>query len=269
MGYRMWRILVLVCLLLSLTGRVYAAEDTYFEYEAEGVYVFDLADVLTAGEETRLEKLAEEIAERYGCGVFIVTLRDFSEYGGTVLDAAERFFLIHELGVGSDRDGALLLLSMAERDYALIAHGEMANRAFTDYGKDLLSGEFLDDFRYDDWFDGFEDYITVSADFLQAESEGTPVDRGRSGGSGGISWVFFLMIPAAIAGVSCGVMASSMKTAKLRRNADDYILRRGIRLTGQRDRFINRTVVRQRIETESSGGTKVNSEGFSGRSGKF
>ena len=151
-----------------------------------------------------------------------------------------------------------------------IAHGSLGNRAFTDYGKDLLSGEFLDDFRYDDWFDGFEDYIAVSADFLQAESEGTPVDRGGSGGSGGISWVFFLLIPAAVAGVSCGAMAASMKTARVKRNADDYILRKGIRITGRHDRFVNRTVVRQKIENQSSsGGTRVNSRGFSGKSGKF
>ena len=253
----------LLALILMLSAAMQVSASEYR-------FVYDESDVLTADEERLLEDYASEISTQYGCGIYIVTVRDYWEYGGSVRDAAENIFLDNGFGLGSEADGVMLLLSMAERDYALIAHGSLGNRAFTDYGKDLLSGEFLDDFRYDDWFDGFEDYIAVSADFLQAESEGTPVDRGGSGGSGGISGVFFLLIPAAVAGVSCGAMAASMKTARVKRNADDYILRKGIRITGRHDRFVNRTVVRQKIENQSSsGGTRVNSRGFSGKSGKF
>ena len=259
MKYRKWSIFAMLFLIVAaLALPVHASEYTF---------VYDEAMLLTASEATQLEDTASEISVRYGCGVYIVTMWDYSTYGSSVRDAAENYFLAHDLGLGSDDSGALLLLSMAERDYALIAHGS-GNTAFTDYGKDVLSEAFLDDFRYDDWADGFTDYLSVSEDFLYDASRGTPVDTGRENGVG-LTLIMVLLVPALIAGVVCGIMTASMKTARTKTHADEY--RRGIRMTNQHDRFITRTVVRQKIETSSnsSGGTRVNSGGFSGKSGKF
>lgn len=258
-------VIFMLALLLVLSVGVQVSASEYG-------FVRDEADILTADEERLLETMAEAISDRFGCGGYIVTLWDYWEYGYDVLDVAQNYFLDNGFGLGNDDNGIMLMLSMAQRDYALIAHGDLANRAFTDYGKDLLSEVFLDDFRYDEWFGGFEDYISCSGDFLQACSEGTPVDIGYRSQSDTVvlTLVMVLLIPALIAGVSCGVMAASMKTARISRNADAYILHRGIQITGRHDRFINRTVVRQKIESQShSGGTRVNSGGFSGKSGKF
>ena len=52
-------------------------------------------------------------------------------------------------------------LSMAERDFQMLAHGDTANAAFTDYGKYIMQDEFLDNFREDDWYGGFADYIAA------------------------------------------------------------------------------------------------------------
>lgn len=263
MRYRNWSIALLVFLLLAAMAMPVLA--------SEYAFIDDGADLLTTEEELLLEETAQEISERYGCGVHIVTLWDYSAYGSDVRSAAEKYYTNHNCGMGSDADGVLLMLSMAERDYALIAHGSIGNSAFTDYGKEVLSEEFLDDFRYDDWFGGFSDYLSVSDDFLHAASNGAPVDVGQGSGSGvGMTLVMLLLVPAAIAGIACGIMAASMKTARIKTHADDY--RKGIQLTNRHDRFITRTVVRQKIETSSSsssGGTRVNSGGFSGRSGKF
>lgn len=263
MRYRYWNIFILLLvLLLTLALPVSASE-----YE----YVFDDADILTAEEEALLEETAGEVSARTGCGVYIVTMWDYMEYGGSVRNAAESFFLTHDLGLGSDDNGVLLLLSMAERDYSLIAHGDLGNSAFTDYGKDLLSEEFLDDFRYDDWYAGFADYVSVSDKFLDAALSGEPVDVGAESGSGiGMTLIIVLLVPALIAGIACGIMAASMKTARQKTQADDY--QKDIRITNRHDRFLTRTVVRQKIESSSSssgGGTRVNSGGFSGKSGKF
>lgn len=263
MRYRYWNIFILLLvLLLTLALPVSASE-----YE----YVFDDADILTAEEEALLEETAGEVSARTGCGVYIVTMWDYMEYGGSVRNAAESFFLTHDLGLGSDDNGVLLLLSMAERDYSLIAHGDLGNSAFTDYGKDLLSEEFLDDFRYDDWYAGFADYVSVSDKFLDAALSGEPVDVGAESGSGiGVTLIIVLLVPALIAGIACGIMAASMKTARQKTQADDY--QKDIRITNRHDRFLTRTVVRQKIESPSSssgGGTRVNSGGFSGKSGKF
>lgn len=253
--------LVAALLTMSMAIPVHASEYTF---------VYDEAFLLTTPKVQQLEEMASDISVRYGCGIYIVTVSDYAEYGSNVRNAAENFFITHDLGLGSDGNGLLLFLSMAERDYALIAHGNLGNRAFTDYGKELLCEEFLDDFRYDSWAAGFEDYLSTSEKFLDAESTGAPVDVGQGSNDAALTWVLVLLVPAAVAGISCGIMATSMKTAKVKTHADDYIQRRGIHLTGRHDRFLTRTVVRQKIESSSSsGGTRVNSGGFSGRSGKF
>ena len=91
-----------------------------------------------------------------------------------------------------------------------------------------------------------------------------------SQGSGvGLTLVMVLLIPALIAGIACACLAASMKTARRKTEANDYS--KGIQIVNRQDRFITRTVVRQKIESSSSsgGGTRVNSGGFSGKSGKF
>lgn len=251
--------LTLLALLAAAAMPVWAAEK----------YVVDDADILTDGEEQTLERMAGEIAEMYDCDVHILTVYDYRDYGtGDVRYTAEQYFTANGLGQGSDQNGVLLMLSMAERDYTLIAHGALANGAFTDYGKEVLSKEFLDDFRYDDWYDGFYDYLDGCEELLDAAKRGKPVDV--SGAGEGMIWVV-LLAPLAVAGIACGCMVASMKSARKQTYANAYIPDGGIQLTASADRFVNRTVVRQKIEEKSSsgGGTRVNSRGFSGRSGKF
>ena len=263
MKYRNLSIFAVLILLLTLLALPVQAS----EYD----FIHDDAMLITATKAAQLEDTAAEISARYGCGVYIVTMWDYTLYGNTVREAAENYYILYELGLGSDDNGVMLLLSMAERDYALIAHGNIANRAFTDYGKDVLSDAFLDEFRYDDWAGGFADYLSASEDLLDSEAAGTPVDVADRGGLG-LTLIMVLLIPAVIAGIACAIMASSMKSARSKTHANEY--RKEVHLTRRDDRFITRTVVRQKIESSSgssssSGGTRVNSGGFSGRSGKF
>ena len=69
-------------------------------------------------------------------------------------------------------------LSMAERDFQMLAHGDTANAAFTDYGKYIMQDEFLDNFREDDWYGGFADYIAACGRYLEANANGAPHRRG-------------------------------------------------------------------------------------------
>ena len=136
----------------------------------------------------------------------------------------------------------------------------------------MLSDAFLENFSYDDWPGGLMTYVITSGSFLEQAATGKAVDVPQGSGIG-VTILMVLLIPAAIAGISCAVMASSMKTARSKTEADDY--RGQVEITGSHDQFITRTMVRQKIESSSSssssrgGGTKVNSGGFSGKSGKF
>lgn len=258
MKRRMALFLTALVLLAAMAAEAFAAD----------VYVADEGGILSQSDRQALERRAKEISDLYDCDVCIVTMYDYRDYGsGSARSCAERYFTDQGLGRGSDENGVLLLLSMAERDYALIAHGDFANMAFTDYGKDVLSEEFLDDFRYDDWYGGFVDYLEGSERLMDTALRGEPVDVSRSGGG---AVLVVLLVPLVVAAIACIVMVVSMKTARMQSHANAYIPDGGIRVTHQSDHFVNRTVVRHRIESNSSGGgTRVNSGGFSGKSGKF
>ena len=63
-----------------------------------------------------------------------------------------------------------------------------------------------------------------------------------------------LICGAILAGIICAVMAGSMKTANLQTDANAYIPSSGVILTGRSDHFTHRTVTRQPINNQKSGG---------------
>ena len=163
---------VLAVLLLIVCLSIPAFADAQFSY------VTDDAGILYDSDISALEERAAAVSEQYGCGVYIVTVEDFTDYSDAyyVDDFGEELFSSYDLGLGDGNCGILLILSMAERDYGLVAHGDFANTAFTDYGKDALAEYFLDDFRNDDWYQGFADYIDGCAEFMRRAADGQPVD---------------------------------------------------------------------------------------------
>ena len=249
-------------------------------------YIYDEAGILTSSERGVLESRAAEVSEEYDCAVYIVTVWDYREYGsGTVRSVAESIFEENGFGLGAEGSGAMLLMSMEDRDYALIAHG-YGNIAFTDYGKDRLSDEFLDDFRRDDWYQGFADYISYAGTMLEQARNGEPLDVGSTGGGGphrgglrdrlGVfgSIIVIVAIPALIALIVCTVLKRNMKSVRKAEKADFFAVPGSMELYASEDRFTHITQTRVKVESDSDhhgggGGTSVNSRGFSGKSGKF
>ena len=229
-------------------------------FDEAGLYfVTDEAGLLSDQECLELERRAEEISLKYKCGVYIILLDDFTAYpyDETIYEAAKMLYQEYRLGYGEEKSGELLLLSMAERDYTLIAYG-YGNTAFTDYGKDKLSEVFLDDFGDDNWYSGLSDYL----DPLDVDSNPLIVLVGT-----GISLLVGCVAAFVIA---VGLSSRLMKSVSAKTEANAYLIAGSVEITGREDHFTHTTEIRQKIETDSdSGGTTVDSDGFSGKSGKF
>lgn len=258
-------LLLALCLVLALSGTALAGSLTDIPY------VTDTVGLTTQEEAMELEAQAKQIADTYGCAPYILVVRDFRDYeaGETIFEAGMELYERWSLGCGEGRDGVLLMLSMAERDFALVTYGGLTHEAFTDYGQEYLEDQFLDDFRNDDWIGGFRDYLDSSAWLLAQAKNGTPYDRDTA--PRGFQ-PLIILVPLAVALVVCLVFAAQMKTAKKQTQARNYIRENGVDMRVVQDQFIHRTVTRQVIQQKSSGGgggTTVNSRGFSGRSGKF
>lgn len=261
--------LVLLFALLSLClTPVSAMADEGAESEAALSYVTDTVGLLTAEETKDLELRAAQVSEARECGVYMVIVQDFAEYSsGSIARFAEQVYDSYHLGMGAGKDAVLLVLSMEERDFDLMAHGDRANAAFTDYGKERLQQEFLDDFRYDDWYSGFCDYIAECDTYLEAAAQGEPVDVKQERGIL-VYVVCFGIIPLAAALIVTGILRAQLTSVKQAQQAD-YFLQGGMHIIRREDHFLGRNVVVTKIETQKNGGTTINSHGSSHSSGKF
>ncbi len=242
-------------------------------------YVNDAVGLLSLEEQQELETTAAQLAERYGCGVYVIIVDDYTDYtNGSTRDFAKETYINYDLGIGEGKNGILLVLSMSDRDYYLLTKGDIANAAFTDYGQEQLTQEFLDDFRYDNWFDGFRDYMSTAGQYLEESENGAPVDvPGYNGGyaessSTGANILMIVGVPCLISLAVCGVFAAQMKTARRQTGAMGYISHGGVDMRVTQDQFLYNTETRQHIPDKDDaprGGTTVDSQGFSGRGGKF
>lgn len=256
MKKRILSLCIILLLALSLCTPVAAAG---FE-DAQLSFVTDEAGLLTNEQRLELEQRAEEISQKYQCGVYIITVNDFTDYTyeSSVYEAAKDLYREYELGYGEERSGELLLLSMEARDYALIAYG-YGNTAFSEAAAELAE-TFLDDFADDAWYDGFSDYLEKSASMLVSSRNIVFVGIGIS-----------LLLGCGLGLLLCWLLKEKqMKSVAVKQDANAYLRADGVHITNRQDQFSHITQTRTKIEKSSGGGgTSVDSDGFSGQSGKF
>ena len=270
-------ILLAALLLLGLCCTAFAEAPS--ATEAQLWNITDTVGLLTSDEDLTLEARAEEISAQYGVGIYLLILEDYSEYYDDPYETAYELYHQNTLGMGEDRDGVILLMSMSDRKYATFFYGPKAEYAFDAYGQELMEEEFLDDFRDDDWYDGFSDYLEVCAEYLERAEAGDPVrgDDSSAGGSSvsgiGTTILVCLGISAVIAMIVCLILRGKMKSVRKGTHADAYVTG-SLNLTASRDQYTHTTETRTKIEHESSdssggGSSACSGGGGSGRSGSF
>ena len=258
--------------LLLLLTFAFMVAPAVFAAENELDLVTDAAYLLTDDEYWELNDRAHEVSEQYECEVLVVTLDDIGD--DDPVDMAHYIYDTYDVGYGPKRSCLIFLLSMENRDYALVAFG-YGNTAFTDYGKDvMLDKHVLPLLGKDKYYEAFSTYYDVAEEYLQMARSGAPFDKDTDPDYGKlgipIKLGITLVVPILIAFVVCEIWRRQMKTAVLARDAGNYISQNGFVLTAQEDRFLYRTETRRKIEkSSSSGGTTIGSSGSSSRSGKF
>ena len=261
---RLFTLLIAVFLLTVLAVPATAAENPAY-------CIDDRQGLLTDMESLILEDSAQDISRERQCAVYFLSVEDYRAYGdGDIFQVARKIFLDNDLGMGADKDGVLLMLSMAERDYCLIAHG-FGETALTDDGREYICAHFLDDFGDDNWYGGIQDYLMYTDELLEQAREGNIYSR-DSWITGGVQWCVSLIFGALIALVVCLIQRSVLrKKVCVQTSALEY-LQGDVKITRRQDVFSHVTEVRRKIEKSSSGSSgdhSHSSDGFSGTSGKF
>ena len=232
-------------------------------------YIFDLSDQLSYEDWAELEARAADISQRHGCGVYAAFVDDFTEYGGgnDVYKTTYQLYHASELGMGADRDGIIILLSMDDRDYAMFVYGTYAETAFNSYGQEKLEKAFLGNFKEDDWYGGVSNYLSTCDEYLTRADAGKPVRE-----SPALLIAIAVVASCLLSGAICLFLKRSMKTVHQKVEANEYVAPGGLQLSKQYDRYTHTTETRRKIHDDSdsdSGTSSCSGGGGSGRSGKF
>jgi len=240
-------------------------------FASDWLLVEDMADILTVEEWGDLLARADAISEKHRCDVIIITLAEMTDDDGAD-EWAMYIYEEYEFGYGADKSGVMFFLSVAERDYALIAYG-YGNTAFTDYGKDVMMDDhILPLLKNNKYYEAFSAYLDKADEYLGLARAGTPFDKDTSGTTLLVKLAVTILVPLLIALIVCSMWKKQMKTAVMARAAANYIPAGGFNLTNHTDIFLYRTQTRTKVQTSSSsgrGGTTTNSKGYSSKSGKF
>lgn len=231
--------------------------------------LIDEADLLTNSEEASLLATLNEISERQGMDIVVLTV--YSLDGKSPRAYADDFY---DNG-GYGYDGILLLLSMEFRDWYISTSG-YGITALTDAGIDYISDQFLPALSSGKYADAFTTYATLCDDFIDEAKTGKPYDIGslpKAPFAVGQKLLLSLVIGFVIAFIITSIMKSKLKSVKAQAAANNYVRAGSLQITHSHDRFLYRHVDR-RARPQNNGGGSSTHTSSSGRShggggGKF
>ncbi|NLL90930.1 MAG: TPM domain-containing protein [Ruminococcaceae bacterium] len=232
--------------------------------------IVDNSDLLTDQEEDFLLSRISEIHAKYAFDVVFVTENDLQ--GKSTRDFADDFFDYGGYGVGDDNSGVLVLISDEGRWISGTGRGIMVFSS--DYGIPRIGKMIAPYFDDGEYFDGFNSFLNFSDEFLKQEQTGDPYTEGNPYRTltdklktvGIIAVAAFILSLLIVSG-----MKRSMKTARLRSEAGEYVVQGSFVLTRESDTFLYSTVTRTAIpksdsSSSSGGGGSSSHRGSSGTS---
>ena len=223
--------------------------------------VTDEANLLSENEASALEKSLDEISERLQFDVAIATRESIG--GSDAQEAAYDIYNENGYGYGNDKDGALLLISMEEREWAFTTVG-YGTSALNEEARAFISDEVasaLADEDYEAAFTAFADScdsIVTDTKAGKAYKEPFPFARRL-----GVCFVISLIV-AVIAIIA---MKGELESVKKQDAAGAYVKKNSLKITNSSERFLYKNVdkTEKAQETES----KTNETTHIGNSGKF
>ena len=234
---RFFTVLFTVLLCLALAAQVSAAQLPR---------LVDAADLLSADQEEDLLQRLDQVSEELQCDVVIVTMESC---GGHSPDAViEAFYDEYGYGVGTDRDGVVLMLSMAERDWRILCNGYAA-QAITPDERDDMGDHILDELSSGEYYEAFMEFTSLCRYEIEGERNGVPFDFG-------LSLLISLLIGFVVAFIATGVMRSKLKSVRSQTGAREYTKPGSMQLTRSTDLFLYRTLDRRRKPQQTSSGSR-------------
>ncbi len=235
-------LLLTLCLVFGLSCYAFA-DSSGALYDYEGLLSADEADDISAA--------LEYISSKYDMTVAILTVSSLGSK--TAEEYADDFYDENDLGVGDDRDGLILLVSMAERQWYISTSG-YAIYAFPDLYLDDI-GESITPYlsdgdcagAFDAFIENCDYYLDDSSDdnYDYSDEDFYYVPDGRESSGPRIIWVpIAIGIGLIIALIVMSILKRGMKSVDMQTAAADYIVGGSFSLSESRDIFLYTTVTK-------------------------
>lgn len=257
-------LVLMLCMLQVIPAAAQEAEQT--------VRLRDMASCLTESDADQIQKTLDEISVRQKCDIVIYTVESLD--GKTAQDAADDFFDNGGYGIGEEKDGILLLISMKERKWHISTHG-YGITAFTDTGLAYIASCFQGKLSDGDYAAAFQIFAEEGDAFLTQAKTDKPYDTGNLPHKPLSSvWIAVsIAVGMILALIVIVIMLNKLKSVRRQPAANSYIHRDSLNITQSTDLFLYNTMTRTRKpEPETSGSsTHTSSSGrtHGGRGGSF
>ena len=206
----------------------------------------DAADLLSDSQETELLQQLDRVSRELQCDVVIVTMESLGGY--TPEQVAYAYYDQYEFGYGGNRDGVLLLLSMAERDWMILCNG-FADIAITQSESDDMGDQIVEELSAGEYMEAFMEFVSLCQYEIDGERNGFPFNFGLSLGVS-------VVIGFVVAFIATGVMRSQLKSVRSQTGAREYTKPGSMQLTRSTDLFLYRTLDRTRKPQQTSSGSR-------------
>ena len=211
---------------------------------AQGDFVQDGADLLTAGQESALRQKLEQISAAYGAQIVVATVP--ASNGMYMDDLVDQIYDSQGLGYGVDRDGVLLVIAMDIREYQIIGNG-FASRAIDNSTIEQICDVIvtdLSDGNYDRAFHTFADQCEY---YLDGYINGFPFAAGKN-------LLIALAVGLLLAVIVTAILKGQLKSVRQQNQANAYTKPGSMQLQIYHDLFLYRNVSRTKKESSSSSG---------------
>ncbi|MBR6530217.1 MAG: TPM domain-containing protein [Clostridia bacterium] len=258
MKKRLLSLLIALVICLGTAVCCVSAENTALDYsEQTECLLYDLADLLNRSEEVELCKKLEQVSAAYNAQITVVTM---NEYDGTNFDAyINRYYYTMQFGYGTKRDGVMLLISMAERDWGIVSNG-FAGVAVNSNTIDEISEEVVPYLSDGDYLAAFSKFADECDYYLNGHLNGFPFEFTEN--------LLISLVLGIIFGLTVAfILKGQLKSVRKQSTANVYVRQGSMVVTVQNDLYLYSHTTRRKKESPSSGGGGGSAR--SSGSGKF
>jgi len=219
--------------------------------------LYDGANLLTDTEESMLQNQLDSVSQQYQVDFAVALIETVGD--STADDYISWYYDQNDFGFGERRDGVLLLVSMAERDYRILSNGLGAD-AITLGEIDSIGERVASDLSAENYADAIQTFIDECAYQIDGEINGFPFAFGTN-------LLIAIAIGFVVALIATGVMKGKLKSVSKQYAATEYTKAGSLQITNANEFFLYKSLTMNEKKQESSSSSSSSSRNVGG--GKF